>query len=79
MPVIASTHWAASPELIRDGVDGLLFDPADPGAPDRVSSPGCSTSRACAPALDAAAPQPRSIDDEVDALIALYARWGAPA
>jgi glycosyltransferase involved in cell wall biosynthesis len=77
LPVIASIH-GGSPELIRDGVDGLLFDPADPTHLTRqlgrlLDEPGLR------PALDAAAPQPRAIDDEVDALIALYASLGPAA
>jgi glycosyltransferase involved in cell wall biosynthesis len=71
LPVMAST-LGGSPELIRDGVDGLLFDPADPGHLTRqiarlLDEPGLRAR------LDAAAPQPRTIDDEVDALLALYA------
>jgi glycosyltransferase involved in cell wall biosynthesis len=76
-PVIATT-LGGSPELIRDGVDGLLFDHRDAGQLARqlarlLDEPGLRA------ALDAAAPQPRAIDDEVEALLALYASLGRSA
>lgn len=71
VPVLAS-NLGGSPELIRDGVDGLLFDPETPGDLERqlrrlLDEPGLLR------ALAAAAPTPRTIDEEVDALLALYA------
>ncbi len=70
VPVVAST-LGGSPELIGDDVDGLLFDPHVPGALTRqlvrlLDEPDLRAR------LEAAAPTPRSIDDEVDALLALY-------
>ena len=77
LPVIATT-LGGSPELIRDGVDGLLFDHQDSGHLARqlarlLDEPGLRA------ALDAAVPQPRAIDDEVEALLALYASLGRAA
>jgi glycosyltransferase involved in cell wall biosynthesis len=72
VPVLAS-NLGGSPELVIDGVDGLLFDPADSGALTRqiarvLDEPGLL------PRLQAAVARPRSVDDEVDALLDLYAR-----
>jgi glycosyltransferase involved in cell wall biosynthesis len=70
VPVLASS-LGGSPELIRDGVDGLLFDPADASHLTQqiarlLDEPGLRAR------LDAAAPTPRSIDDEVESLLAIY-------
>ena len=70
VPVVASA-LGGSPELIADGVDGLLFDPAEPGALGRqlarlLDEPGLLAR------LEAAAPRPRTTDEEVTALLALY-------
>jgi glycosyltransferase involved in cell wall biosynthesis len=70
VPVVASA-LGGSPELIADGVDGLLFDPAEPGALGRqltrlLDEPDLL------PRLEAAAPRPRTTDEEVEALLALY-------
>ena len=77
LPVIAST-LGGSPELIGDGVDGLLFDPADSGHLTRqiarlLDEPGLRAR------LDASAPEPRTIGDEVDALLAIYDSVRRPA
>jgi glycosyltransferase involved in cell wall biosynthesis len=71
VPVVASI-FGGSPELIRDDVDGLLFDPVRPGhltgqLARLLDEPGLRGR------LAASAPSPRTIDDEVDALLDLYA------
>lgn len=71
LPVVATT-LGGSPELIKDGVDGLLFDAFADGALAAVFA-RLADEPALYPALAAAAPTPRTIDDEVDALLALYA------
>lgn len=70
LPVLAST-LGGSPELITDDRDGLLFDPARPGDLVRqitrlLDAPDLW------PRLAAATPAPRTVDDEVEALLALY-------
>ena len=70
LPVMAST-LGGSPELIRDGVDGLLFDPAEPGQLTRQIARLLDEPDLLAQ-LAAAVPRPRTIDDEVDALLAIY-------
>jgi glycosyltransferase involved in cell wall biosynthesis len=77
VPVLASS-LGGSPELIADDRDGLLFDPARPGDLARqitrlLDEPGLL------PRLVAAAPRPRTIDDEVDALLELYRAVGRTA
>jgi glycosyltransferase involved in cell wall biosynthesis len=71
LPVLASS-LGGSPELIADNENGLLFDPARTGDLARqiarlLDEPGLVAR------LTAAAPRPRSIAAEVDALLALYA------
>ena len=70
LPVLAST-LGGSPELIRDDVDGLLFDPAEAGGLRRQMA-RLLDEPTLRPRLAAAAPMPRTIDDEVEALLALY-------
>jgi glycosyltransferase involved in cell wall biosynthesis len=70
VPVIVS-RLGGSPELVTDNVDGLHFDPAAPGELAArivrlLDEPGLLAR------LAAAAPRPRTIDDEVDALLAIY-------
>ena len=70
VPVVASA-LGGSPELIADGADGLLFDPANPGALGRqlarlLDEPGLLER------LEAAAPHARTTDEEVTALLAIY-------
>jgi glycosyltransferase involved in cell wall biosynthesis len=77
VPVVASA-LGGSPELIRDDVDGLLFDPSQPASlvaqlARLLDEPGLRAR------LNAAAPLPRTIDDEVDSLLALYAGVGCSA
>ncbi len=77
VPVLAS-NLGGSPELIADDRDGLLFDPARPGDLTRqigrlIDDPHLL------PRLAAAAPTPRTIDEEVDALLELYSAIRRPA
>ncbi len=77
VPVLAS-NLGGSPELIADDRDGLLFDPARPGDLARqiarlLDDPDLW------PRLAVAAPRPRTIDQEVEALLALYAEVRRPA
>lgn len=70
IPVVAST-LGGSPELITHDVDGLLFDAARPDDLTRqlarlVDETGLQAR------LQAAAPAPRTIDDEAQALLAAY-------
>jgi glycosyltransferase involved in cell wall biosynthesis len=70
VPVLATT-LGGSPELVTHDVDGLLFDPAEPGAlvhqiTRLLDEPGLRAR------LAGAAPRPRSIETEADALLALY-------
>jgi glycosyltransferase involved in cell wall biosynthesis len=76
--LVVATNVGGSPELIRDDVDGLLFDPREPGALTRqlarlLDEPGLRAR------LESAAPTPRSIDDEVEALLELYASVRRPS
>jgi glycosyltransferase involved in cell wall biosynthesis len=71
IPVIAS-RLGGLPEAVSDEVDGLLFDPARPRDLARqierlLDEPGLLER------LKAALPRPRTVDDEVDALLARYA------
>ncbi len=72
LPVVTSPTFGAA-DIVRDGVNGLVYDPARPG----------SLAAACNALLDdrsqlerlaagAAATKVRSVDDEVDELSALY-------
>lgn len=74
VPVLAS-NLGGSPELVTSEVDGLLFDPSRPGDLTRqiarlLDDPGLVAR------LAAAAPRRRTIDEEVDALVALYESLG---
>ena len=70
VPVVAS-RLGGIPEVIRDGVDGLLFDPFSPGDLQRqlgrvMSEPGLLDR------LRAGARPPRSLADDVDGLVGLF-------
>lgn len=69
-PVVA-TRYGGSPELITDDVDGLLFDAERPHDLTRVIARLLDES-GLLERLRGAAPSPRHIDDEVQALLATY-------
>ncbi len=79
LPVVASRTLGVL-DVVRDGVNGLLFDHAEPGAFVRaivaILDDRELLDAACA---GAAATRIRSVDDEADELAALYDEVIAPA
>ncbi len=72
LPVVTSPTFGAA-DIVRDGVNGLVYDPARPGS----LAAACSALLDDRPRLErlaagAAATKVRSVDDEVDELSALY-------
>jgi glycosyltransferase involved in cell wall biosynthesis len=70
--VVTSPTFGAA-DIVRDGVNGLVYDPARPGS----LAAACSALLDDRPRLErlaagAAATKVRSVDDEVDELSALY-------
>jgi len=72
LPVVTSPTFGAA-DIVRDGVNGLVYDPTRPGA----LSAACNALLDDRPLIErlakgAAATQIRSVDEEVDELSALY-------